>query len=82
MPRHEPPPAKDFAFDFTADWASHAALVPGSDAARGWTLHGTLTKDGKIYGLAHKDGRYAACDVRGSIWELTALERSRISNAV
>jgi len=83
MPRREPPPAKDFAFDFTADWAPYAAIVPGSVAAReDWTLHGTLRKDGKTYGLAHRRGMYGGCDLRGNIWDLTALERSAISNAV
>jgi hypothetical protein len=82
MPRRELPPPKDFAFDFTADWSPYAAIVPGSEAARGWTLHGTLTRDGKTYGLAHNGGMYAACDLRGSIWNLTAIERSRISTAV
>jgi len=83
MPRREPTPAKDFAFDFTADWTAYAVLVPGSEAARlGCTLHGTVTKDGKTYGLAHHDGRYACCDLRGNIRNLTALEHSAISLAV
>jgi hypothetical protein len=83
MPRREPPPAKDFAFDFTADWVPYAAIAPGSAAAKeGWTLHGTLRKDGKTYGLAHSKGMYAGCDLRGGIRSLTALEQSAIARAV
>jgi hypothetical protein len=81
MPRRESPPPKDFAFDFTADWSGVAAKPPGSEAARGWTLHGTVTKRGQTYGLAHRNGLYAACTDHGLIFELTAIERSRISSA-
>jgi hypothetical protein len=68
MPRRESPPPKDFAFDFTADWGTCAAIMPGSESAWGWTLHGTVTKHGNTYGLAYKDGMYAACTLQGLIF--------------
>lgn len=82
MPRRESPPPKDFAFDFTADWRGFAAILPDSQSAQGWTLHGTVTKHGNTYGLAYKDGMYAVCTLQGSIFSLSTIERSRISIAV
>jgi hypothetical protein len=41
-----------------------------------------VTKHGKTYGLAYKDGMYAACTLQGLILSLSAIERSRISIAV
>lgn len=81
MPRREPPPPKDFAFDFTTDWSAVAAMPPGSEAASGWTLHGTVRKHGRIYGLAHRSGIYGACTIHGQVFSLTAIERSHISLA-
>lgn len=82
MPRRQASPPKDFAFDFTADWSPYASIVPGSDSAYGWTLHGTVTRHGHTYSMAYKDGMYAACTLCGSIQSLSAIERSRISIAV
>jgi hypothetical protein len=82
MPRKEPQPPDDFAFDFVADWRP---LVPAEvldvlpDA---WTLHGTVTKNGSTHALAWGHGMTAACDARGRLVTLTAIERSRISLAV
>jgi hypothetical protein len=82
MPRKEPRTPDDFAFDFLADWRS---LVP-ADVLRslpdGWTLHGTITKNGSTYALAWRHGVTAARDGRGRLVSLTAGERSRISLAV
>jgi hypothetical protein len=82
MPRREAPPPKDFAFDLLADWRPYAASPKGSDASHGWVLYGTVRKPGQTYGLAWRNGMTAACTERGLIFELTALERSRISCAV
>jgi hypothetical protein len=82
MPRRQPPPAKDFAFDFTADWRPYAAIPPGSPASHGWTLCGTVTKRGRTSGLAYYAGRFAECTGEGLIFEFTALEQSRVSLAV
>jgi hypothetical protein len=60
MPRKEPQPPDDFAFDFVADWRP---LVPAEvldvlpDA---WTLHGTVTKNGSTHALAWGYGMTAA----------------------
>ena len=75
MPRREPLPPKDFAFDFTADWSGVAAIPDGSDASLGWTLHGTVRKHGQTYGLAYRHGMYAACTLYGQVFNLTAIER-------
>jgi len=82
MPRRQPRPPKDFAFDFIADWRPYAAILPGSPSADGWQLCGTVTKDGRTYGLATYAGRFAACTPHGLIFELTALENSRVALAV
>lgn len=82
MPRHQTPPAKDFAFDFTADWHPYAAMPPDSPASHGWELCGTVTRRGRTSGLALYGGRFAECNAVGLICELTTLESSRVSLAV
>jgi len=82
MPRRERRPPKDFAFDFTADWRPYAAIPPGSPACEGWELCGTVIRDGSTYGLAAFAGRFAACTPQGLIFELSAVERSRVALAV
>lgn len=47
-----------------------------------WTMHGAVTKNGKIYALAWRGGMTGACDSHGRVATLTAIERSRISLAV
>ena len=82
MPRKEPCTPADFAFDFLADWRS---LVPADvlrALADGWTLHGTVTKNGSTYALAWGYGMTAACDGRGVLVTLATMERSRIGLAV
>lgn len=82
MPRKEPRTPSDFAFDLLADWRP---LVP-TDVARklpeGWTMHGTVTKNGSTYALAWRHGMTAVCDGHGLLVALTAIERSRIGLAV
>lgn len=80
MPRHEPKPAPDLAFDFLADWRPFARQPDGVD--RDWVLHGTIRKRGVTYGLAWRRGMIATCNTSGMIAGLTTLERCAISLAV
>lgn len=48
----------------------------------GWTLRGIVRKHGKTYALAWQNGMTSACNERGDLLSLTALERSRVTNAV
>jgi hypothetical protein len=82
MPRKEPRTPVDFAFDFLADWHPLAPADVLRVLPAGWTLHGTITKNGSTYALAWRHGMTAACDGRGRLVSLTAGERSRISLAV
>lgn len=82
MPRREAKPALDFAIDFLANWRSVVCVDVPPAVAQGWTLHGTARKHGKTYALAWRRGAVDACDCRGEIRALTALERSHVSLAV
>lgn len=80
MPRKEPRTPADFDFDFLADWrplVTHDPVLPP-----GWTLHGTVTKNGTTCALAWGHGMTGAYNAQGQLVRLTALERSRISLAV
>lgn len=81
MPRREPKPAPDFAVDFLADWRTVVQFENPRALAEGWTLHGTVRKHGHIYALAWREGMTGACDERGNVTDLTALERSRVTSA-
>lgn len=82
MPRREPKPAPNFAVDFLADWRTVVRVDDPPAIAQGWSLHGTVRKHGKTYALAWRGGMTSTCDERGNVGSLTALERSRVSNAV
>ena len=82
MPRKEPRTPDDFAFDFVADWRSLAPPDVLRMLPRGWTLHGTVTKNGSTRALAWGWGMTAECSAGGRLVALTAMERSRISLAV
>jgi hypothetical protein len=82
MPRKEPRTPDDFTFDFLADWHSLAPADVLRMLPDGWTLRGTITKNGSTYPLAWGHGMTAACDTRGRLVTLTAIERSRIGLAV
>ena len=82
MPRKEPRIPADFAFDFLADWHPLASADVLPILPPGWTLHGTVTKVGSTYALAWGHGMTAACDARGRLVTLTAIERSRTGLAV
>ncbi|MCP1372629.1 hypothetical protein [Dyella lutea] len=82
MPRREPKPAPDFAVDFLADWRTVVHVDNPPAVAQGWTLHGTVRKHGKTYALAWRRGMTSACNERGDLLSLTALERSHVSLAV
>ena len=82
MPRKEPRTPADFAFDFLADWRP---LVPDEvmrALPHGWTLHGTVTKNGSTYALAWGHGMTGACNDHGKLATLGTIERSRIGLAV
>jgi hypothetical protein len=82
MPRKEPRTPADFVFNFLADWRS-VVLADVLDALpNGWTLHGTVTKNGSTYALAWGPGMNAMFDGRGALVTLSAMERSRIGLAV
>ena len=82
MPRKEPRLPDDFAFDFVAEWQPLAPVNALRILPDGWTLHGTVTKNGSTYALAWGHGMTAACDGGGHLVALTAIERSRIGLAV
>lgn len=79
VPRRQPRPLKDFAFDFIAGGRPYAASLPGSPSADGWQLSGTVTEDGRTYGVAICAGLFAACTPHGLIFELTTLENSCVA---
>lgn len=82
MPRREPKPAPDFAVDFLADWRNVVQVDAPPAVVQGWTLHGTVMKHGRTYALAWCGGMTSTYDERGNVGSLTALERSRVNNAV
>ena len=82
MPRKEPRTPADFAFDFLADWRPLVRIDVLRTLPDGWTLHGTVTKNGATQSLVWGRGMTASCDAHGKLTTLTAGERSRISLAV
>lgn len=82
MPRKEPRAPADFAFDFVADWRARAPADVLRMLPPGWTLHGTVTRNGSTNALAWGHGMTATCDASGVLVTLTAIERSRIDLAV
>ncbi|MEO7050827.1 MAG: hypothetical protein ABI128_04105 [Rhodanobacter sp.] len=82
MPRKEPRTPADFAFDFLADWRPLVQVDVLRPLPDGWSLHGSVTKNGSTYALAWGFGMTAGCNAHGRLVTLTAMERSRISLAV
>lgn len=48
----------------------------------GWSLHGTVTRNGATQALAWGHGMTGVCNAHGQLVTLTAIERSQINLAV